>query len=932
MGIGDASGDETSFFSALEVTPRELAASGRLPSVSAMAALPAGEKERREWVEALLDIEVLSNGESSAEHALQLLEIWGDRRAALEWMNGGSARGVDPVHYVRLLYREGKIKRAREVFDAIQATGHWGKNVSEMPSMRVFAGAQPLMEEGADAEMASFLAWLQPRSTSSAWRSALLARRLEQALASGRLQPLLNRLAMESAVSEQIAANWLDPSQPMPVPRRGTPVRDLAWWISIQGCTDEIEPLVRNAIESAAGNDAERLELFRQMMARSNREVSLERLFPLWMKREAEFIRLLKEADASFMQSPRLPFVLLCEMADRYPEDVELNLIAGLNQTRTSAGTGAITQGAVDCLTRAWLTAPLWKANQSGAIGGPGHLPRWQEDPAVHAIHALRDRITPSRLHELIFGHRDFAELPMIDQHRYLTAAALDAAAFELAGEHHGKVSKPRRTADEATRTLHAKLAAISWFGPPSGHGFPFGYDPGPLGRPSMVFAFGPKWFGEEASGGYHPCAWLVPRFPALGRILDSKDHAEAAKWAARIREVLGDADPIAVAYDIAILVGELETDDARVFARARAHMGARLDSEMEPDFVLMRSSRGISLQHARPPQLPEAIRELWEIRDASMPYRIAAMDVANAGRDPEFRDRLRGATGTVGMQYRNHQIGRPPDPIPPPLPELRTLYNRLKKMPTPDERIQFLSSLPETHRTSPYPLLVFTDLLEEMEPPHHRNVLELMRVRHEPTRGFSGKDDAARFPDAREIARLHHYFLKLDGAAAASFRELATDRGWARPTEVAEQLLDVGDRDAAVRWLARTFFDPFDPRPRWVGPHRSPTRVNPRDEYLLDQVLPIDALKLARTHDLTADITSALDAEFGDRFEILVGFFRFFQEPTLEHFEQHLGGIKKPEQPHLANTLRARVSYLLNQFPEHRDLAHELREIARNP
>lgn len=933
MGIGDLRGNASSFFPALEVTPRELAASGRLPSVSAMAALPAGEKERREWIEALLDDGIASDGGPSAEHAIQLLEIWGGRRAALEWMNGGSARGVDPMHYVRLLYREGDIQRAREGFDVIQATGHRWRSFNERPSMRVFAATQPLMEEGADAEMVSFLAWLQPRSTLSEWRSALLARRLELALASNRLQPLLNRLAMESAVSAQIAAHWLDPSQPMSAPRRGTSVSDLAWWISIQGCTDEIEPLMRNAIKSAAGNDAERRELFRQMMARSNREVSLERLFPLWMKREAEFIRLLKEADASLMYSPRLPFVLLCEMADRHPEDVELNLIAGLNQTRIPAGTGAITQGAVDCLTRTWLTAPLQKTNQSGAIGGPGHLPRWQEDPAAHAIHALRDRITPSRLHELIYGHRDFAELQMNDQHRYLIAADLDAAAFELTGEHQGReISKPRRTHDEATRTLLAKVDAISWFGPPSGHGFPFGYHPEPLGRPSMMFAFGPKWFGEEASGGYHPCAWLVPRFPALGHILDSKDHTEAAKWAARIREVLGDGDPLAAAYDIAILVGELETDDARVLERARAHMGARLDAEMEPDFVLMRSSRGVSLQHARPAEVPEAIRELWEIRDASMPYRIAAMDVANAGRDPEFRDRLREASGTVGTQHRNRQIGRPPDPIPPPLPEMRTLYNRLKKMPTPDERIQFLSNLPATHRSSPYALLVFTDLLEEMEPPHHLKVLELMRMRHEPTRGFSGKDDAARFPEAREIARLHRYFFKLDGDAAASFRELASDRGWVRPTEVAEHLLDVGDRDASVRWLARTFVDPFDSPPRWLGPHRSPTRANPRDEYLLDQVLPIDALKLMRAHDLTADIASTLDAEHGDQFKILVGFFRFYQNPTLEHFEQHLGGIKKPEQPHLANTLRMRVSYLLNRFPEHLDLAHELRESARNP
>jgi hypothetical protein len=1041
LWIGTASGGEPSFFRALDVTPEELVAAGQVLSIEAMSSLPASASERRALLDALLGLE-------NKSPALQLLEIQGNRREALEMVDGGLAHGVDPVHHVRLLHREGNLKRAGDLFAQIQMTGHRRSNISDMPFTRVFAAVHPFMVKGEHDEMAGFLAWLQPHCTLSEWRSSVMARRLELALGSDRMLPLLIRLAMESSVSADIALHWLNPNQPMPGPKPGTSVADLAWWVSIQGCSDEIAPLLRVAIESGTGSEAERRELMRQMLDRRNADIPLDGLFLVWMKREAEFIRLLKEVDYSFIHSPRIPFNQLCAIAENHPRDVTLNLLAGLNQTRIG-GNRAITQGAVDCLTRAWRVAPLAGLVRDKLSGRPeiitaegrNRLPQWRTDPALSAIYELFDRIPPSRLYELIRAHPDFESLPVPDQHRYLLAAGLDAAALDLvsqmdwenpandmfgglfsvwddfpdsgtpkryfdiipqvklgspekpaemvaahsvmmlnmlwnneaamrqagprqremverwskgivargpayvdcvlaANRQHGgyriryegieryfgaDAARRERLHDESTRMLRAKADAVSWFGSSRLHGFPFGYEPRWLGRPDMVLIAGQMWLGSDDFNN-PPCAWLVPRYPALGNIIDSTD--EAAPWAARIRELLGDADPLAAAYDIAILAGEIKAADERAMLRARSHMGARLDTGKEPDFVLVRASRGVSLRHAKPPEAPDAIRELWEIRESTMPYRIAAADLVSRGRDQEFRDRLYAATGTTGTQHRARS-GLPPDPDSPIPPYIRSIYNSLKGMTTPDEQIQFLLNLPESHRISPYPLVVYSDLLEEFQPPHHLKLLDLMRMRFEPIRGLSGSDDAARYPDAVEIRRLHAHFLKLDPAAAASFRELAAERGWPHIKVVAEQLLEAGDRDAAVRWLARACAAPFDPPLRWAGHHRFPTRANPRDIYLMDQALPHDALGLVKTHGIAMDIASILEADPRTNFQVLAAFFRFFDAPGMETYEKHLGGLRDPDIPHFENTLRIRLSYLLARFPEHRELAAELRKSA---
>lgn len=58
-----------------------------------------------------------------------------------------------------------------------------------------------------------------------------------------------------------------------------------------------------------------------------------------------------------------------------------------------------------------------------------------------------------------------------------------------------------------------------------------------------------------------------------------------------------------------------------------------------------------------------------------------------------------------------------------------------------------------------------------------------------------------------------------------------------------------------------------------------------------------------------------------------LHAFLRFFDDPSLESYERHLGGLKSPAYESLGKTLRYRVSYLLAKLEHTKDLAKQIRE-----
>jgi hypothetical protein len=212
---------------------------------------------------------------------------------------------------------------------------------------------------------------------------------------------------------------------------------------------------------------------------------------------------------------------------------------------------------------------------------------------------------------------------------------------------------------------------------------------------------------------------------------------------------------------------------------------------------------------------------------------------------------------------------------------------------------------------------------------------LEFLRLGFETARGLSGRTDGARAPNSREVQLLHAFFRAQDPPAAAEFRTLAISRGWVGDDaggEVAGELLADGQREAAVEWLAHLLVQRRFPPPLPNGKHRFPTPRRQPDDYLLDEYLPAAALELIARQRLALPVLAAIDAIPGADDPVLRGFLRFYDDPRIETFQRHLGTLTSPANPHLANTLRIRVPYLLARLSHTKDLARQLAEAAGRP
>lgn len=92
-----------------------------------------------------------------------------------------------------------------------------------------------------------------------------------------------------------IAMRWLAPHGLPITPPADTSVAGLAWLMEVDGWTGEIAPLVSETIRSGAGDEASRMELFRQVIGYEASPVPKSRKGPRhdllleWMEHEDEF-------------------------------------------------------------------------------------------------------------------------------------------------------------------------------------------------------------------------------------------------------------------------------------------------------------------------------------------------------------------------------------------------------------------------------------------------------------------------------------------------------------------------------------------------------------------------------------------------------------------------------------------------------------------
>ena len=462
-----------------------------------------------------------------------------------------------------------------------------------------------------------------------------------------------------------------------------------------------------------------------------------------------------------------------------------------------------------------------------------------------------------------------------------------------------------------------AKAGGCSWFGPSGLSGFPVGYAPHDDHR-YVPMVCGPNWIGDDGFGT-PPAAWLISRHPALASLLDADfdvGMAAVASWAAAVRAQLPAMSDLATGYDIAI-------------AKAQSHVGAMLKTRADADFVMFRASSGISLKHAKPPADPDAIEELATLRESPVPVRLAAADLALKCPNKERRDRLLGVLQSKGSAFPKSGPP-PPGPNPPPAPSMARVIESLKAAPDLEGVCQILTDLPETYQMSPFSVISIPEVLVRFEKPHHERLLQFLRLDQEPIPGSRDHQNAARGPSFVDVRRLHAFFMAQDSETAANFRSLAIERGWAGDDysgEIAKELLQNGQREAAIEWLANMVIQRFFPPPVGNGIYRFPTQRMIPGDYLLDEYLPVAGLELIASEKLALPIQAAIAAMPGVDAPVLSGFLKFYDDPSIESFERHLGGLTSPINPHLASTLRVRLPYLLSRLEHTKALAKELQK-----
>jgi hypothetical protein len=1048
-----------SVFEALGLTPEQLARADTWADSSALANLPASEAERGRLISALLESEPSETRAVRVRYAASLLELWGQRGRALAILENEPSGDFDTVQIMRLRFREGKLDAAKETFAAMQSIPIPIGPVWVFPEHRIQGAVTPFIVEERLDEMAAFLAWLQPQCRISEWRSAVLAQRLNLALHRGNLDSLLAELAKESGLTRSIADRFLDPDNPVEIPAVGLPVPDLAWLVKIEGCTDQAAPFLGEAIRSGAGNEADRRELFRQILRKYNENEPRRRLLLDWIGREEEFIRLFTGIPPVISFSTNLPSEALCELAGRHPGNAYLNFLAGANQTsrlgRNQYDPGIVTRAGLDCLERAFVSSslpirhPSPEPSLKDLARGKISYPIWKEDPAFFALKQLSDHFSSRKLHDLLFSRADFRALPLPDRLRYLNAAGLDLPVVDIIFQtnwrdpandaYGGSVALPsaglreppqdvvdrfnvllpeillgspekpaalvaahsrrpleilfkpagirqspweldllrrwhaglvargpeftrqvleagqwirgaeldlgllveilgkeaaerevKHRAAAAAAELAAKLRACSWFRPDGLSGFPAGYGPDD-GFQHPIF-LGPSWM-ESDHEGLGPVGWLVPRYPALAYLTEERGSLQpsAVPWAATLRAHLPATSELAAAFDIAITTKLLKAPDPATAARAEAHVGAMLKSREDSDFILFRACNGVWRQnYHQPPADPGAIEELAKLADAPLPVRRAAADLARRA-DGERSKRLLAVLRCEELATRGASRGHS-DPNPPSAPSLPRMIEALREKTDLDALCALMEEFSDSGQMGTFAVARIPDVMDRFKKPNQDRLLKLLALELEPVPGYSNRHHSSAGFSSPDVARLHAFFREQDNASAAEFRALAIKRGWARidySDEIAEVLLKDGQRDAAIQWLANVLVQCRFPLPVFGGLYRFPIKRYTPSDYLVDDYLPPRVLELIARQKLALPVLAAMEAIPGGDDPVLRGFLKFYDAPSLESFDRHLGGLTSPTNPHFSNTLLIRTSFLLNKLSHTKALAKEMKEAA---
>lgn len=420
----------TGVFEALETTPQEITQSGIHFNIEALAMLPLSADERRDLLAGWL----ASTNPRRALLASQWLEFCGQPDAALSILKDAPDDKPDLLQLTRLLYRNGQHEAAAAAFAKSQQDLPCGPFSAYAPP-KLELLLRPLVACSQWDETARFLAWLQPRCTISEWRSSVLSTRIDLALQQGVVNELLDSLAKEAPLTRRIADKFFDlgAGTMLAAPAPGTAVADIAWCLEVDDCTPELAPSIESAINSGAGNPAERRELFRQLARFLRSTPDRQRLLVLWMAREEEFIG--HFTALSSWGIGQLPVLPLCELAARNPQNPYLNYLAGCNNNEYSHG--KIIGPARACLWRALdhgnlVARPLDPTQDPFFPLDDYYRHSAVTDPARFALSALSERADPEILYQHLTAHSEFAKLPVIDQFRYLLAADLEMPAWGI--------------------------------------------------------------------------------------------------------------------------------------------------------------------------------------------------------------------------------------------------------------------------------------------------------------------------------------------------------------------------------------------------------------------------------------------------------------------------------------------------------------------
>ncbi len=399
------------------------------PDPFGLVVLPSTPAERQQLLAAML-VKPLALAAAQRLFVAQLLEGWGRLDEALALVELPGAPTIDPLHMVRLRYRKGDLDGAAATFAGAAQDPARPEGIGyQALRQRSEALVRPFVALAQYPELAKFLEWLQDQCRSTALRGEILALRLNVAWQLGTSARLLDQLQRESPILRQ-AAEWLLTLDPTKLPPRLELLKwdDLVLLQRLARDVPAVTAAIRERVAGAAGSPDQRAELFLQLTETSGADV--QEVVKTWLARDENILPVLAAALPTLISqgSSRLPEEALAALADRHPDALPTNLLAGLT-LRRNRPVRPTTEPMSDPATRFFQRATQAELIEATAGEGlnPGFfLPQVPVDIAGMAVDAQAGLLDPQTLLELLTHHPGFNDLPARERARYFALAKLD--------------------------------------------------------------------------------------------------------------------------------------------------------------------------------------------------------------------------------------------------------------------------------------------------------------------------------------------------------------------------------------------------------------------------------------------------------------------------------------------------------------------------